>query len=650
MPTASGNTETGAEVRDRFKPITEDFIQSSTDSGSFSRGRSYYRNGHILEPMLRGATLQAQCAGSDYEPYIVKATLVPASEKGSKALAGYECNCPRGGFCKHVVALLLTWLHKPEQFTLRPEVADLLKDKSREELQALLLQMLERRPELESLLDLPLPPSGVESGGGAALTVDPKDIRRQVKMAFRNAGYEWGADRRIADDLDRLKRLGDNFARSGQWANAQAIYSAIALETAEHYGETEDEGDIAGVVEECITGMAACLDAQASLPESERMPPEVRLELFRSLFDIWNDDSGLGDNDVAADVPEIIARSATAAERETVEAWVRKGMRSGSGDFYQQYHNRGLVEFLVTLKEHAGLDDEEMLREYRNFQLYEDMANLLLERGRIEEALDVAREHLDNPHEAMQFANKLMAIGKEQVAAGLAFIETRLREAEQAQRPSKTSRPDRTVAQNHLISQYLSWLGEQYRKHGMGSEALAIELRRFEAAPGQQTYADVKAAAQLRGQPAEVWQELRPSLIATLEKKGAWSSLVAIYLDEKDVRSALDTLPRTETRGANVYFDPYSWQQGNLSIRVAEAAEKDYPDEAIALYRRAAENLIAQRGRESYRQAAQYLSRVRKLYEQQQRGEEWQKVIANLRAENKSLPALKQELDALKLG
>ncbi|HVL24803.1 MAG TPA: SWIM zinc finger family protein [Thermomicrobiales bacterium] len=100
-----------------FAPLTERDVGARTDSGSFSR--IYFRQGHIQDTALRGTTLQALCHGSGIVPYHVSATLALRGEEGENPRA-FACTCPRGGFCKHVVALLLTWLDDPARFVTRP--------------------------------------------------------------------------------------------------------------------------------------------------------------------------------------------------------------------------------------------------------------------------------------------------------------------------------------------------------------------------------------------------------------------------------------------------------------------------------------------------------------------------------------------------
>ncbi|HZO92061.1 MAG TPA: SWIM zinc finger family protein [Chthonomonadaceae bacterium] len=634
---AKSEAPTGADIKSKFKPLTEEAVQESTDGGSFSRGKSYYRSGHIFDAVVRGNTISARCEGSDVRPYTVRATLPTADQKDARAVISYECDCPRGGFCKHVVALLLTWIHKPETFEVRPEIAALLKDKSREELLALVLRMVEQNPELESLLDLPFPTAAHEPGAAGRPTILAGTIRKQTAAAFRRNGYEWGAASAIASDLEKVYRLGEDYARAGQWANALVVYSTLTEEIGQNYGQVDDEeGDLAEVAQRCCDGLAQCLEIQKDLPEGERLEPDLRAQLVKSLYDLWNSDTELGGIDLAADVPEVLACNVTDAERAQVEEWVRRQMRPGR-DFSANWHNRALAEFLMTLKEHAGLDDEARLAEYRNFRLYEDMAAFLAERGRVDEALGIAEDHLTDWTEVLGFARTLAEQGKESAQRACAFVEARLKQAEKAKQ------------QEHAVRGYLDWLGAQYTRLGMTGEALAIQLRRFQADPSPDTYQDARAAALLPGQPPELWAELRPNLIATLEQKKAWSALVSIYLEEKQVRDALDALARFEMQKSHDSFGLY-WGVNDLRLRCAQAAEKEYPDEARTIYQNMAEDLIEQRGRGNYQEAAKFLRRVRDLYQKQGRGSEWQTYIASLRERNKSLRAFKEELDALKLA
>ena len=92
--------------------ITEEDIRTICTAESYKRGRSYFHNEAIVEPTRQGDQLTAYCHGSEYTPYRVTATL---SDRG---IGDVSCTCPYdwGGICKHIVALLLTWVHQADHF------------------------------------------------------------------------------------------------------------------------------------------------------------------------------------------------------------------------------------------------------------------------------------------------------------------------------------------------------------------------------------------------------------------------------------------------------------------------------------------------------------------------------------------------------
>ena len=58
---------------------------------------------------------------------------------------------------------------------------------------------------------------------------------------------------------------------------------------------------------------------------------------------------------------------------------------------------------------------------------------------------------------------------------------------------------------------------------------------------------------------------------------------------------------------------------GNILLRSTDRREED-PEEAIHLYTERGRSLIAERGRDNYREAAKYFQRVKALYERTQPG------------------------------
>jgi uncharacterized Zn finger protein len=108
--------------------------------------------------------------------------------------------------------------------------------------------------------------------------------------------------------------------------------------------------------------------------------------------------------------------------------------------------------------------------------------------------------------------------------------------------------------------------------------------------------------------------------------------LIKIALHEGDVTRALELLPRVRN----------SWE--DYEGEVAKAAEKDFPKEAVAIYKGKAEKAINERNRNSYGYAARTLKNVKRLYEKLNAKHEWTTYIQNLRKKYANLPALQDEL------
>ncbi|CAL8473638.1 SWIM zinc finger domain-containing protein [Caballeronia sp. S22] len=85
--------------------LTLDDVQSLADLKTFARGRAYLHDGAVSRLDERDAVLRATVNGSNR--YSVELKVGPDEE------LAYECNCPvgqSGAFCKHLVAVALSWL------------------------------------------------------------------------------------------------------------------------------------------------------------------------------------------------------------------------------------------------------------------------------------------------------------------------------------------------------------------------------------------------------------------------------------------------------------------------------------------------------------------------------------------------------------
>jgi uncharacterized Zn finger protein len=657
---------TGAEVQDRFRPLTETDLREMTDSGSFDRGRSYARGDRIFDASLRGAILQASCHGSSGGPYRVEATLVPLDDaKTKRPLADYLCTCPRGGFCKHVVALLLTWIQQPEAFAVRPTVGELLTGRGRDELAALVELMVRREPDLVDLIEL-APPAPVatdvpgtahsaEPGAANKRTVSPAAIRRQVAKAFaaleeRTYGgwYESPDVFAIQQQLASLLAIGEGYAAAGRWADAAVVFGTMLEEAAESWeGAGDEEGDLLIELGRAAAGLAGCLKAQADLPPDARLADDDRAEIVERLFTYWELASDYDTGDDEAEDAELldpaaaITAYATEAERASIEDRLRSRIDAPTAaDEWSAGHEKlSAIWFLSLLR--GGMSDDELVAEYRAAELWPEAAALLVEQGRIDEAVGLAGRKLAQPMQLTAFADSLVARGGADADRAIELVEGRLWEQE--------------GTNVHSDLALLTWLGATQAKLGRADRALTAEQRRFAIRPGVDTYRAVRAAATLPGQPADLWSGLRPELVKTFRGKEDWSALVQIHLEDGETAEAIAALQRLEKGRARPAggFSGWGWSAdyglGDLRQRVAKAAERSHPDEAIRLYTLLAEQQIEGRQRPYYHEAAALLARARAVYETQGRAEKWTAYIGDLRETNKRLRALREELDALGL-
>src|SRR5919199_1352033 len=243
-------------------------IVAWTGETSIQRGSPYVGDA-VFDTRRTGSTLKARCQGTAAQPYRVTATI------GARGVTQSTCSCPVGGRCKHVAALLLRWLRDPAAFVEVEDPEAALEQRDRAELIALIRQMLARHPELETLLQLPLPVAGKPNK-----PADPAQIRREVIAAFRAAGDDWSGASEVAQSLEPLVNLGDEYARFGDCRSAAVVYQTVAQGVTEHYDEVQDdEGDLTTIVDQCIAGIGACLASADDAVQREN--------LLRALFDLY---------------------------------------------------------------------------------------------------------------------------------------------------------------------------------------------------------------------------------------------------------------------------------------------------------------------------------------------------------------------------
>lgn len=568
--------------------ITEADIKQLSTEQSFQRGLNYYRGGALFDLVRQGNELRAYCEGSSFEAYRVSA------EIGEQGVESVTCTCPYdwGGICKHSVALLLTWVRKPDSFHTIAPLDEMLAHRSKEDLIVLIKEMLKREPDLTRLLELPVQPDRQ-----TPLNLDA--FRRQISYALRMADdYDYRGAEAVATELSALVDNAHRFYEGDDWANAGALYALVLNEVAADYEEIYDEnGDVALVLQDCAEGLGKCL------AEGEA-DAEARREWLEALLEAEFKDIEMGGIDLAYPAAEILINQATDEEWTWIEQLIRRAI-AGQSNRYSDFGQERLVRFLANRLEMQGDEDQadELALELGSPQ---QQAFMLIEHHRFDEAVAIAQAHFtDLPGLVTRFADVLVEAGAgptaEAYMAGL--LNTR------------------------QGAWYRDWLAQYAEKSGDLSGALQRWQESFTENPGFKTYQSLREVARQLGQ----WEGLRPKLLAQMEDQKKWTDLIEVALDEADIPRAIELLPNMR------------W--GNYERRVAQAAERDYPRDSIRIYSRHIEGLIQARDRENYRQAATLLDKVRKLYQKLDEQDTWQQYIGRIRAENSNLPALQDELN-----
>ena len=575
--------------------ITKSDVARWTDEVYFQRGQSYYAGGAIYEQRRQGMTIKSKCSGSQ-APFYRQEVLF-----NSKGIESAQCSCPvgAGGHCKHAVALLLTWVNDLDSFQEVEAFDAALEKRSKPELIALVKQMLEQEPDLESLLDLPL--SAKDSA-----PMDMKAIRRQAQQAFRGVDYEWGGHGytgEIEHSLQPLLNLASDYLARGNAENSAAIYATV-IETIfdnDDVAMQDEEGELLGLAHECAEALGTCL--------SKINVPKKRREILEALFGAYKWDVQAGGVGAADCVPEILTGKTTPEERVEIAKWVRDIMPKGK-EWSDNYRRETLGGFLLDL-ETDTIDDDAYLKICRQTGRLNDLIERLLKLKRMEEAENAAKAAEDYP--------LFLALD----------IFTKHRQAELAEK-LVTARLE-SIKDNRLIE----WLSERLKQQGDWAGSLELEERLFRQRPNLEQYKRLrKPAMQLNR-----WDELRAQIIAELEKKKDIGLLINIHLLEKEIALALAALGKM----------PEQWMARSLGIEVANAARQSHPRESIRLFCKGATHIMDSRDRGSYAQAAQHLREVRKIYTQINETQSWNGLIADIRERYKKLPALQAELDKLKL-
>jgi hypothetical protein len=353
--------------------LTEAQVRQLATKQSFERGDRYYRDGAIVSSIRQGSELRADCEGSHL--YFCQATL---GGKNGVTAATCACEYDWGGICKHLVALLLTYVRQPNAFDVVPPVEELLASRSQAELVALIAQMVQRHPDLLTLIEISAPrPKGKP--------LDLSTYRRQVQKAFRRQEME-----EMAEDLSNLQQAADQLLQQGDWLNAGMLYQLLLTESTKLYDDEvhsiDYDGEVCVVIQDVAEGLGNCLATAQDLDRS------IRRDWLMTCFEAYLKDLELGGIDFAAGALDAVLEWATKEEWVWLEQRIREEIDLlGPRD---RWARDALVKLLAIRHDQTG-NSESARSVIHELDSPEQRAFVLLEEGRFAEAIALAEERND---------------------------------------------------------------------------------------------------------------------------------------------------------------------------------------------------------------------------------------------------------------
>ncbi len=587
-------------------------IRQRATAKSYERGENYYQSKAIFDTVHQGDEIKGLCEGSSYQPYQVRAIL---NKDGNIVVTSCTCEYDQGGDCKHIVALLLTYLREPELFEQRAPVEDQLAERSQEELISLIRQMVERYPDLQTLIDRPRPSQQPKDK-----PVDTTPFRRELQQALRNFegnyGDRYGSEHNVDEAISSVANAASEFAEAGKWHDASAIYRTILEECLDaDLLMLDEEGDSIAALDSVLEAVVVCLQQEEIAEDDEERSALINHLLDAYILDVEIGGHGLGERIFPDDFLQHVRTEDLPNIRERIVQAQQSKMQSSYGKWGVEVYE----EFLIHLDALNNTDPEETLRRLREQGLYRLLFERLISLERIDEAITVVAEHLTTPFGRLPALTQLAAVGREDEAIRLASATLRER----------------------FNDPLADWLAGRYQAKRDRNALFELWLQGMKKEPNINHYATLKEAAEAVG----AWTRVRPDILNTLHQEEKFALLTSIYLVDEEWDATWETLELFVQRSSKGVLGGLYGKVSSLELAVAEKSQHVRPKKAIPVFVKYARQEIDLRDRSHYNQAAAYLLKVRKLYKQIGDEKSWQELIGKIRSEFPKLRALQDELN-----
>lgn len=570
--------------------LQESDIERLVGRRNVRRGWEYYDDGALVETFRQESLLKATCIGSSRDPYFVQARFTDNNEMESR------CSCPVGqsGNCKHVAALLIAWMERPQAFLAAASWESVLDQCNRGELLSIVKRLLAERPEMRRLAEAAVKEQS-RPAEETAKTVE--SYRGKVADLVTATPATPAAAAHLAEQLQHIKEVADDWDQQREPADAAALYAAIVDRLSEHPELfAPQQTELVALLYDCVEMLSLCLDQL-------RDDDSARQAVLHTLLSLYRFETTFPGTGVSLDLAHLLLSHASRAERELLADWARTALQTTPS----QADRRALGGFLLVLLG-ARAEEAEVFDICRRAGRIFDLVRRLMLQGRLPEALTEAQQAGD--FDLLAIADLLARCQQADTARRLV-----------AQRAESSATPE-----------LRKWLEDEQTRRTELQGLLDLSGKLFRLRPSLALYCQVRETARQLGQ----WDVLRPRLLDLVQRLGRLPLLVRIHLEEHDLDQAMEIVEREQM----------AMEEGGLALRVARAAERPRPGEAAAIYRGIVERLIARRGRDNYLDALGYLIRVRTLMKRNGEVRQWHAYWNDLCHRCRPLVLLGQELDA----
>lgn len=573
--------------------LNEKVLEQLAGERAFDRGLDYFEDDHVVGFKEEDGAIAARVRGSYY--YQVKLW----AEDGQLA---FDCNCPVGRdsvFCKHAVAVGLAWIDRQKQevgsvpgSTKRnltdEEIHAELMAQDKQTLVELLMNYAEWDGDFRDRLVL-------ATAQGDGKRPDLAAFRAAIDKAIRHPSFvDYGRMPEYARGIEAVLDSLHQLLKRGH-ADETRELTERALEQMEPAMDDVDDSD---------GFMRGILDQLEDLYLSScRAAKPNPLVLAKFLFE-WelasNWEIFLGAVETYADV---LGKAGLAEYRKLAEAeWAKVPPVAPGEKDPERYGGRWRITRI--------------------------METISKQTGNVEALVAVKSRDLSGAYSFLEIAQIYKAAGNEQAAVEWAEHGAR-------------------AFPLHRDGRLCDFLIEEYHRQGRHDEAIAIAWASFREHPGLDAYQGLHRSA-LRAKQWPQWREKalvllqedvagkkkrQPKGQGSLPAHADHSVLVEIYLWEGDVERA--------------------WAEGKsggcreaLWFRLAEAREKDHPEDAITVYTEQLKLALRWAQQSAYEEVVGILGKIRKLMVRGGKQSEFSSLVQSIRAEYKPRRKLLKLLNA----